>query len=60
MTLSLAKAKAEEAMKKAEANGNEPVKLLAEAVAIMAESLAAHIGHIKLQLKALEPPPPGN
>jgi len=58
MTLSLAKTKAEEAVKKAEANGNEPVKLLAEAVALMADSLAAHIGHIKVQLKALEQRPP--
>lgn len=54
MTLMLAKTKAEEAAARAEANKNEPVKLLAEAVALMSESLASHIGHIKLQLKALE------
>lgn len=54
MTLMIAKSKAEEAAAKALANGNEPLRLLAESVALMANSLAAHIGHIKEQLKALE------
>lgn len=54
MTLMIAKTKAEEAAAKALANGNEPVRLLAESVALMSNSLAAHISHIKEQLKALE------
>eukprot|EP01036_Dinobryon_divergens_P011738 gene11738-15802_t len=43
MTLMIAKAKAEESAAKALANGNEPLRLLAESVAMMANSLAAHI-----------------
>lgn len=47
MTLMISEAKAEEAAAEALANKNGPVMRLAQAVALMAESLANHISHIK-------------